>query len=68
MTTAGMLRVLTQECGSTPRCVARCGGDEYLVNGICGRGDRIDLDEMAVYCFSAEEKATMTARAICARK
>lgn len=63
------LRVLVQECASQGRCVARCGEDEYPVNGTCNRGDRFDMDETGVYCFSTGDGAKgMMARAICARK
>jgi hypothetical protein len=64
-----VLRVLVQQCESGPRCVARCGESEYPVNGTCSRGDRLDMDEVAVYCFSAAETSSrMQARAICARQ
>jgi hypothetical protein len=67
--TGTILRVHVQQCASGGRCVARCGDDEYPVNGTCARGDRLDMDEAAVYCFATDENATgMRARAICARK
>jgi hypothetical protein len=60
---------MVQQCASTGRCVARCEADEYPVNGTCGRGDRLDMDELAIYCVSTrEDTAAMMARAICAKK
>lgn len=64
-----ILRVFVQACPSQARCMARCGEDEYPVNGTCSRGDRFDMDETGVYCFSTSESPTgMTARAICAKR
>ncbi len=64
-----ILRVLVQECTAQARCMARCGEDEYPVNGTCNRGDRFDMDETGVYCFSTGDSPNgMKARAICARK
>ena len=64
-----VLRVFVQECASQARCMARCGEDEYPVNGTCNRGDRFDMDESGVYCFSTTESPKgMLARAICAKK
>jgi hypothetical protein len=49
--------------------VARCGDDEYPINGTCARGDQLAMDESSIYCFSADENATsVRARAICAKK
>ena len=51
------------------RCVAQCAEDEYIVNGMCERGDSTALDERTVYCISAVDRGTATwARAICAKK
>jgi hypothetical protein len=68
--TAGtILRVLVQQCEAQGRCVARCGEDEYPVNGTCNRGDRLDMDEVGIYCFSTSDNPSrMFARAICAKK
>jgi hypothetical protein len=64
-----ILRVLVQQCASGGRCVARCEEDEFPVNGTCNRGDRLDMDETSIYCFSMDENASsMRARAICAKK
>jgi hypothetical protein len=64
-----LLRVFVQECTAQGRCVARCDADEYPVNGTCNRGDRLDMDEVGVYCFSTNETPkVMMARAICAKK
>lgn len=64
-----VLRVLVEQCASGTRCVARCGDDEYPVNGTCARGDRLDMDETAIYCVSTRDGAGgLSARAICARK
>ena len=64
-----VLRVFVQRCASGPRCVARCADEEYPINGTCNRGDRLDMDEVGIYCFStAENPQGMLARAICARK
>jgi hypothetical protein len=64
-----ILRILVQQCETGGRCVARCDDEEYPVNGTCNRGDRLDMDETSIYCFSMDENATaMRARAICARK
>ncbi|MFD0462187.1 hypothetical protein ACFQY9_10150 [Microvirga aerilata] len=64
-----LLRVFVQECASEARCTARCDENEYPVNGTCNRGDRFDMDEVGVYCFSTSETPKgMVARAICARK
>lgn len=63
------LRVFVQECASQARCTARCDENEYPVNGTCNRGDRFDMDESGVYCFSTTESPKgMIARAICAKK
>jgi GGDEF domain-containing protein len=60
---------MVQQCATGGRCVARCGDDEFAVNGTCNRGDRLDMDETAIYCVSTrEEQGGMVARAICARK
>ncbi|HLM38088.1 MAG TPA: hypothetical protein VK434_00665, partial [Microvirga sp.] len=68
-TAASILRVLVQQCASGGRCVARCADDEYPINGTCNRGDRLDMDESSIYCFSTDENAGATrARAICAKK
>lgn len=68
-TAASILRVLVQQCTSGGRCVARCADDEYPINGTCNRGDRLDMDESSIYCFSTDENASaMRARAICAKK
>jgi hypothetical protein len=49
--------------------MARCDQDEYPVNGTCNRGDRLDMDETGVYCFSTSDAAKgIMARAICAKK
>jgi hypothetical protein len=64
-----VLRVFVQQCASGGRCIARCEADEYAVNGTCARGDRLDMDEGAVYCFSTSGDANgLSARAICAKK
>jgi hypothetical protein len=64
-----ILRVFVQECASQARCTARCDEDEYPINGTCNRGDRFDMDEVGVYCFSTTESPKgMIARAICAKK
>jgi hypothetical protein len=64
-----ILRVFVQECVSQARCTARCNEDEYPINGTCNRGDRFDMDEAGVYCFSTTESPKgMIARAICAKK
>ncbi|WP_213564021.1 hypothetical protein [Microvirga sp. 3-52] len=64
-----ILRVFVQECASQGRCMARCEQDEYPINGTCNRGDRLDMDEVGVYCFSTGESPKgMIARAICAKK
>jgi len=61
--------VFVQQCATAGRCIAHCDADEYPVNGTCNRGDRLDMDDGAVYCFSTSENAAnMSARAICARK
>ena len=67
--TAGTtLRVFVQQCPSGGRCVARCGQDEYALNGTCDQGDTLGLDETSVSCVSAFERAGPSrARAICAR-
>ena len=66
---ASVLRVFVQQCASPGRCVARCAEDEYPVNGTCARGDRLDMDEAAVYCFSTSDNpGGLVARAICAKK
>ncbi|WP_262028550.1 hypothetical protein [Microvirga sp. Mcv34] len=49
--------------------MARCNEDEYPISGTCSRGDRFDMDEAGVYCFSTGDGSkAMIARAICARK
>ncbi|WP_245435601.1 hypothetical protein [Microvirga calopogonii] len=64
-----LLRVFVQECTAQGRCMARCAEDEYPISGTCNRGDRFDMDEASVYCFSTSDSAKgMIARAICAKK
>jgi hypothetical protein len=50
-------------------CTARCGEDEYPVNGTCLRGAPARVDETSVYCFSiSDSDPALQARAICAKK
>lgn len=64
-----ILRAFVQSCGPGSRCIARCSAEEYPVNGTCNRGDRVEMDEAAVYCLSTQDNPKgLTARAICARK
>jgi len=64
-----LLRVLVERCASGGRCVARCGPDEFAVNGICERGDSVGLEESSVSCIAAVDRPGPSwARAICARK
>jgi hypothetical protein len=64
-----VMRAFVEQCSSAGRCVAQCSGDEYIVNGMCERGDSIALDSRSVYCVSPVDRAGGTwARAICARK
>jgi hypothetical protein len=60
-----LLRAFVEQCSSGGRCVAQCAEDEYIVNGMCERGDTTALDERTVYCISAVDRGTATwARAI----
>lgn len=63
------LRVLVETCPAGGRCAARCGADEYAVNGTCDRGDRLGMDESSVFCVSDRDSTgPNSARAICAKK
>jgi len=67
--TVTSLRVLVAQCTGSGRCAARCADDEYPVNGTCARGDKFDMDEGAVYCFSTDDHVKeLHARAICAKR
>ena len=64
-----LLRAFVEQCSSGGRCVAQCAEDEYIVNGMCERGESTALDERTVYFISAVDRGTGTwARAICVKK
>jgi hypothetical protein len=61
--------VFVEQCSSGGRCVAQCSEDEYIINGMCERGESAALDERRVYCVSPIDKqGALWARAICAKK
>ena len=58
-----LLRVFVEQCSSGGRCVAQCSEDEYIINGMCERGESAALDERRVYCVSPIDKQAPCGRA-----